>query len=61
MTKEATIRDIAKTILGIETLECRNSDALDFHEIAVWKLRAVLEKAFDAGKSAARTPSEAIR
>ncbi len=40
---------IAQNHLDIETLETRNSDSLDFHDTAVWSLRAALEAAFMAG------------
>ena len=38
----------------LETLETRNSDGLDFHNIAVWSIRAALEAAFAAGQAATR-------
>jgi hypothetical protein len=48
--KEArTIDQIAKDVLGIETLETRNSDSLDFHDLAVWKIREALAAAYAAG------------
>jgi len=37
---------------GIETLETRRSDSLDFHDLAVWTLREMLEKAYEAGRAA---------
>lgn len=40
---------IAKKHLGIETLETRKSDRLDFHDTAVWCIRDALEAAFKAG------------
>jgi hypothetical protein len=40
---------IAQKTLGIETLETRKSDRLDFHDVAVWCLRDALEAAFKAG------------
>lgn len=40
---------IAQKNLGIETLETRKSDRLDFHDTAVWRLRDALEAAFKAG------------
>ena len=40
---------IANKHLGIETLEPRNSDRLDFHDCAVWCIRDALEAAFRAG------------
>ena len=40
---------IANKHLGIETLQTRNSDRLDFHDCAVWCIRDALEAAFKAG------------
>ncbi|HPW05314.1 MAG TPA: hypothetical protein PK173_14000 [Dokdonella sp.] len=40
---------IAQKHLGIETLETRRSDSLDFHDAAVWCIRDALEAAFKAG------------
>jgi hypothetical protein len=40
---------IAHKHLGIETLETRKSDGLDFHDSAVWCIRDALEEAFKAG------------
>ena len=40
---------IAQKHLGIETLQTRNSDSLDFHDTAVWCIRDALEAAFKAG------------
>jgi hypothetical protein len=45
------VAGIAKEILGLETLDTRNSDSLDFSEQAVWTLRAALEAAYNAGAS----------
>jgi hypothetical protein len=41
---------IAREVLGVETLETRNSDQLDFHEMAVWEIRDALEAAYNEGK-----------
>lgn len=40
---------IARTTLGIETLQPQGSDRLDFHEVSVEGLRAALEAAYHAG------------
>ncbi len=40
---------IANDLLDVETLDTRHSDALDFHEVAVWQLRKALRAAFEAG------------
>jgi len=45
---------IAQEHLFIETLETRNSDGLDFHEVSVWSVQAALETAYAAGLAAAR-------
>lgn len=46
---EELLTQIAQSKLGIETLETRKSDSLDFHDVAVWCLRDALETAFNAG------------
>ena len=46
---EQLLTQIAQSKLGIETLEARKSDGLDFHDVAVWCLRDALEAAFNAG------------
>jgi hypothetical protein len=40
---------IAQKHLGIDTLETRHADSLDFHDTAVWCIRDALEAAFKAG------------
>jgi hypothetical protein len=39
----------ARTALGLETLETRKRDALDFHDLAVWSIRDLVRQAFEAG------------
>jgi hypothetical protein len=46
---EIILTQIAQQHLGIETLETRKSDSLDFHDVAVWCIRDALEAAFNAG------------
>ena len=43
---------IAKATLHIDTLETRKSDSLDFHDVAVWSVKAALEAAYRAGLAA---------
>ena len=51
---DALLLEIAtKHFHTIETLETRNSDRLDFHDVAVWAIRAALEAAYAAGHAAA--------
>ena len=49
-----TPEQIAAGHLGIETLETRNNDGLDFHEVSVWGLKAALEAAYEAGLANAK-------
>jgi hypothetical protein len=51
---EALLLEIAAKHFHIETLETRNSDGLDFHDVAVWSIRVALEAAFAAGQAATR-------
>ena len=46
---EQLLTQIAQSKLGLETLETRKADSLDFHDVAVWCLRDALEAAFNAG------------
>ena len=49
---------IAREHLGIETLETRRSDRLDFREVAVWCVKDALLAAYQAGvKSRADNPA----
>jgi len=51
---EALLLEIAtKHFHTIETLETRNRDRLDFHDVAVWSIRTALEAAYAAGLAAA--------
>ena len=45
---------IAREHLGIETLQTRNADGLDFHDLAVWSLKAALLAAYEAGRESAQ-------
>jgi len=45
---------IAQKHLFIKTLETRNSDSLDFHDVSAWGIQAALEAAYAAGLAAAR-------
>lgn len=51
-TKRSTITQIAADELGLETLDTRSSDDLDFTELAVWDIREALAQAYEAGKAA---------
>ena len=56
---DALLLEIAtKHFHSLETLETRNWDRLDFHDVAVWAIRAALEEAFEAGRRAGRVKTE---
>ncbi len=40
---------LAREHLGIETLETRRSDSLDFHDVGVWGVKHALHAAYQAG------------
>ena len=47
--KEEQLAAVAKEVFGVESLETKNRDSEDFHEVAVWDLKQALEKAFQLG------------
>jgi len=49
LTDRDLVVEAISTELGIETLETRHRDALDFHELAVWSVKKALEDAYNAG------------
>tara|TARA_R110002051_G_scaffold46218_2_gene92832 strand:+ start:2994 stop:3173 length:180 start_codon:yes stop_codon:yes gene_type:complete len=55
MNKEATLTEIARETLNVDTLETHGSDSLDFHDCAVWQIKEALEAAYAAGEEAGKT------
>jgi len=53
-TLEQQMQKIALDHLFIETLETRNSDRMDFHEVSVWGVKSALMAAYEAGRQAAK-------
>ena len=51
---DACLTEIARTTLGLETLETRRSDGLDFHDLAVWQIKQALQAAYEAGRASAK-------
>jgi hypothetical protein len=51
-TAETTVAEIARRILHLDTIDTRNADALDFHQLAVWTIRDALMAAYHAGAQA---------
>jgi hypothetical protein len=54
---DETLAEIAQKHLELDTLETRNSDSLDFHELSVWQIKKALEEAYLAGARNARRES----
>jgi len=48
--RDAALAEIARDVLGIETLETRKSDEADFHDLAVWTIERALKIAYEAGR-----------
>jgi hypothetical protein len=59
MSRNETIKRIARDILGVEILDTRNSDSLDFHDLPVWEIKRALEAAYLAGATAAAEKARA--
>ena len=53
-TLDTLLPKIALDHLLIETLETRNSDRLDFHEVSVWGVKSALMAAYETGRQAAK-------
>lgn len=49
MEQDEAIRDIARKILGFQSLRMQNSDHLDFRDLPVWLVRDALTQAWAAG------------
>lgn len=51
---DTLLTQIAQEHLCIDTLETRNSDSLDFHNVGVWGVKEALIAAYQAGLAAAQ-------
>ena len=56
-TNHDLFTQIAREHLLIETLEERKRDSLDFHELAIWQIKAALIAAYKAGRQTSKTKS----
>ncbi|MEJ7831323.1 MAG: hypothetical protein WKF79_00275 [Nocardioides sp.] len=56
---DADLAEIALTVGGISTLQTRNSDRLDFHDLSVATVKAMLDAAFRKGAQRHRQLTEA--
>lgn len=52
--QQQRLDQIARQHLRIDVLQPRNSDQLDFKEVAVWEVRNALQAPFEAGQKAAQ-------
>jgi len=57
--RDAELLKIAQRQFRIETLDTQNWDRLDFHDVAVWAIRAALEEAFEVGRRAGPANTQA--
>lgn len=55
------LAEIAKKHMNIETLETRNADSLDFHDVAVWGVKDALKSAYEAGQTATHPNERLLR
>lgn len=49
--RDDKITGVARNTLGVQTLESRGTDSLDFHSLAVWNIRQALIMAFEHGRT----------
>ena len=56
--RDQQLQTIATDHLFIATLETRNSDRLDFHDVSVWGVKSALQAAYEAGLNAARQTAQ---
>ncbi len=43
---------VKNNFYGIDSIKTRNSDCLDFHDVAIWCIRSAIEEAYQAGYQA---------
>ena len=47
-----------KNIIGVDTLETRGMDSLDFHDVSVWEIRDALIESFISGLTIGQTTEQ---
>lgn len=52
---EQLLERIALDHLFVDTLQTRQSDRLDFHEVSVWGIKSALHAAFEAGQQSVQS------
>ena len=61
MKKDALFAMVAEKKLQIKTLATRNSDELDFHDVAVWQVREAFDQIWRAREDEVRTLQKKIK
>ena len=59
-TLDALLTRIAQEHLFIDTLETRNSDSMDFHDVSVWGVKEALLAAYQAGLAASQKAAQKV-
>lgn len=49
ITPEQITKIVQNNFYGIETIKTRNSDSLDFHDVAIWSIRSAIVEAYNTG------------
>lgn len=57
---DALEREVITRHLDIDTLDVANSDAKDFHTLAVWKIREALQAAYLSGLNRGRIEGKTV-
>lgn len=50
-SRDAELAEIASRLLKVAVLDSRQSDLLDFHNVAVWQVKSALRAAYELGRS----------
>jgi hypothetical protein len=58
MDMDQVVEKIAKAEFGVETMETRKRDSLDFYSVSISTIKYALEQAYKAGLSAAKEVKE---
>ncbi len=58
--KTDLLADIARKYIGVETLEIRNRDCLDFYNVGVPGITAALDAAYHAGRESLLEAAESL-
>lgn len=57
-TLDALLTRIAQEHLFVDTLQTRNSDSMDFHDVSVWGVKEALLAAYQAGLTASQKAAQ---